>query len=193
MNKFIWSTLQLRLRSILFNHNYILTEPTVAMSTHKRKGDGSVNSNLTKIACVNKVNIDTALTIASQNISHSKFNMNSIEVMETPDKSQNDKKSYRIVRLANGLKALLVSDPTPISKENEKCGDTEVNSHAHVITAVSDNEDDVDEEGEETDEDEDEGEDNQEREKLAACSLCIDVGSFSDPRDVQGLAHFLGK
>lgn len=30
-----------------------------------------------------------------------------------------------------------------------------------------------------------------EGEKLAAAALCVGVGSFSDPRHVQGLAHFL--
>lgn len=28
-------------------------------------------------------------------------------------------------------------------------------------------------------------------EKMAACALCIGVGSFSDPPDIPGLAHFL--
>lgn len=29
------------------------------------------------------------------------------------------------------------------------------------------------------------------KEKLAACALCVGVGSFSDPPDIPGLAHFL--
>lgn len=29
--------------------------------------------------------------------------------------------------------------------------------------------------------------------KKAACSMLVDVGSLSDPRDVQGLAHLVGK
>ena len=28
-------------------------------------------------------------------------------------------------------------------------------------------------------------------EKLAACALCVGVGSFSDPVDIPGLAHFV--
>jgi hypothetical protein len=27
----------------------------------------------------------------------------------------------------------------------------------------------------------------------AAAAMCVGVGSFSDPKDAQGLAHFLGK
>ena len=30
-----------------------------------------------------------------------------------------------------------------------------------------------------------------EGERMAAASLCINVGSFSDPPDIPGLAHFL--
>lgn len=80
--------------------------------------------------------------------------MCSVEVMEAPDKPENDRKSYRVICLENGLKALLISDP----RQKSDCDDEE-----------------------------------KERGYPATCSLCVDVGSFSDPRDVQGLAHFLGK
>lgn len=29
-------------------------------------------------------------------------------------------------------------------------------------------------------------------EQMAAASVCVNVGSFADPQDAQGLAHFLG-
>lgn len=48
-----------------------------------------------------------------------------------------------------------------------------------------------DEDDDEEDEDDDDDDAAEKKEKLAACSLCIDVGSFSDPRDIQGLSHFL--
>lgn len=35
------------------------------------------------------------------------------------------------------------------------------------------------------------GGESEDGEKLAAAALCVGVGSFSDPRNVQGLAHFL--
>lgn len=76
-----------------------------------------------------------------------------VEILENPEKSSNDKNSYRVIRLNNGLKALLVSDPNEQSK----------------IPAV-----------------------NEKEEKLSAICVCVEVGSFSDPRDVQGMAHFLG-
>lgn len=84
--------------------------------------------------------------------------MPSVEVLETPVKSENDKKSYRVIRLENGIKALLISVPSKI-----------------VESATSDNR-----------------EATESNSKLAACAVCVDVGSFSDPPDVRGLAHFLG-
>lgn len=89
--------------------------------------------------------------------------MSSVEVLQVPDKSENDKKSYRVIRLPNGLKALLISTANKEVAEREQ-SDDDVNDPR-----------------------------NEKRGNLAACSLCVDVGSYSDPRDVQGLAHFLGK
>lgn len=85
--------------------------------------------------------------------------MSSVEVLDIPDKSEIDKKSYRVIRLANGIKALLISAP----------------NHKKVDNVIqSDEESDTDN-------------------RPAACSVCVDVGSFSNPPDVQGLAHFLGE
>jgi nardilysin len=60
-----------------------------------------------------------------------------------------------------------------------------------------------DEEGscdEEEEEDEDSGEAPSKRStmeatglKMSAAGLCVHMGSFSDPPDIPGLAHFLGK
>lgn len=77
----------------------------------------------------------------------------SVAVLETPVKSENDKKSYRLIRLPNGLKVLLISTPS------NKTGD---NASAELSS------------------------------KLAACAVCVDVGSFSDPLNIPGMAHFLG-
>lgn len=120
--------------------------------------------------------------------------MTAIEVMESPEKPESDKKSYRVIRLGNGLKALLVSDPAPLEIQavalNEKEGSGKIGGEieSSQIDATSDEESGEDEE----DEDDDDQEAGQQKEKQAACSLCVGVGSFSDPRDVQGLAHFLG-
>lgn len=119
--------------------------------------------------------------------------MSSIEVMDTPDKSENDKKLYRVIRLENGLKALLISNPNQNNAQHEEV----VNVHKHHGEAAAMSDDDGDEEetgSEGSDGEENEHDTNREkRGKLAACSLCVDVGSFSDPRECQGLAHFLGK
>lgn len=82
--------------------------------------------------------------------------MCSIEILETPEKSEDDKKSYRVIQLLNGLKALLISDPTIEFNEDAE-------SKSDPVGA-----------------------------KLAACALCVDVGLYTEPRDVPGLSHFLG-
>ncbi|KAG4065756.1 hypothetical protein HA402_012434 [Bradysia odoriphaga] len=112
-----------------------------------------------------------------------------LKVLQTPDKPEKDRKDYRIVKLSNGITALIISDPSPIIEN--KCGnDTSV-------ACAADDENEIDDDEEEDDEEDDSGSDEEEtgngspKEKLAACSVCVDVGSFSDPRDIQGLAHFL--
>lgn len=109
--------------------------------------------------------------------------MNSCEVLETPDKPEYSKNSYRIIRLENGLKALLVCDPVLTLVNAEKPA---------IATSAT-----IDKKQEGTEEkpvaDVNDIEPNQERVKFARCGLCVDVGTFSSPRDVQGLPHFLGK
>lgn len=83
----------------------------------------------------------------------------------------------------------MISDPTPISAridEEAASGSSECDEEEE--TAEEEEPDSGNEDGDDEDEAVDIGDD---KEKLAACSLCIDVGSFSDPRDIQGLAHFL--
>lgn len=72
------------------------------------------------------------------------------EVLQPPTKSPSDRKDYRLMRLSNGMKVLLLNHP-PVKINDEK-----------VI-----------------------------KDKSSAVSLCIDVGSFEDPIEVQGLCHFL--
>lgn len=150
------------------------------MSSQKRNNINSIGQKAVKNR---RLNCETNLSV---NIMSSVNKTNLIEVMERPDKSENDKKSYRVIRLANGLTALLVSNPAAANGVND--------SSAHQTSieasfASSDNENESDESADESDEDEN-GNDGT---KLAACSLCVDVGSFSDPRNIQGLAHFLGE
>lgn len=79
-----------------------------------------------------------------------------VEILEAPYKLDNDKKLYRVIRLSNGLTALLVSTQEYTLDSNETIEYAEF------------------------------------RQKKSACSLKVEVGSFSDPRDIQGLTHFIG-
>lgn len=73
------------------------------------------------------------------------------KILESPVKSNNDKKEYRTLQLPNGLKVLLIKSAKVESLD----------------------------------------ENDQSNENLAALALCIGVGSFEDPKNVPGLAHFL--
>ncbi|XP_071486548.1 nardilysin-like [Diadema antillarum] len=153
-------------------------------------------------------------------------------------KSPNDKKEYRVIKLKNGLTALLVSDVAgedteedaemTEEEEEEEAAEAEEeeekdNSAAAALvddkglapkrvkqdSGRSDDDDGTgnDEEEMDEDEDDDDGEGEEEGEedddesktkkapkkqaKLAAAALCVGIGSFSDPDDIPGLAHFL--
>uniref|UniRef100_A0A671P230 Nardilysin-like n=1 Tax=Sinocyclocheilus anshuiensis TaxID=1608454 RepID=A0A671P230_9TELE len=94
---------------------------------------------------------------------------------------------FRYIELSNGLKALLISDLTqsesnrePVAKEEEDSGEEEdgdsesTNEDSNCVNKCS--------EGVKK---------NCSSEKQSAAALCISVGSFSDPADLPGLAHFL--
>ncbi|KAE8610184.1 hypothetical protein XENTR_v10012041 [Xenopus tropicalis] len=118
----------------------------------------------------------------------------SIDGMEDPDivKSPNDPKKYRYIQLDNGLRVLLVCDLTA----------------GEIISEYS--EDEIEEDDEQGQEQEQEQEDecasdsqasessgvdsgNKQgcEEKLSAAALCVGIGSFSDPEELLGMAHFL--
>merc|ERR1719430_2559330 len=127
-----------------------------------------------------------------------KFDMSKVEILANPRKSINDKKEYRVIRLENGLRCLLISDVAyPLDKLDQE--ELEEDS----IEEESDgNEESSDEEG---DESSDIGDGESEDEeggrpgggarstglKMAAAGLMVHMGSFSDPDDIPGLAHFL--
>ncbi|XP_037553696.1 nardilysin b [Nematolebias whitei] len=109
-------------------------------------------------------------------------------------KSPSDPKKYRYMELSNGLRALLISDfsSSDGTGRSEKPGEEEEGSE-------EEDSGDGSEEEEEEDQDSDFVELDKEKvakktkssEKQAAAALCIGVGSFSDPDDLPGLAHFL--
>ncbi|KAM8745435.1 nardilysin-like [Acanthopagrus schlegelii] len=123
-------------------------------------------------------------------------------------KSPSDPKKYRYIELSNGLRALLISD---FSGADGKGGGE--NGEDRAEDGEQEEEEEGEEEGDsgegsEEDEEEDEEEEQDSdfdeldeestgknkrgsSEKQAAAALCISVGSFSDPDDLPGLAHFL--
>ncbi|CAN8295237.1 unnamed protein product [Cochlearia groenlandica] len=119
-------------------------------------------------------------------------------------KSPNDRRLYRVIELENGLCALLIHDPD-IYPEEGSVVDGQTTDADQV-------DEDDDEDGEEEEEDSDDGsyEDDEEEDdddddedddevkekgdhqtKKAAAAMCVAMGSFLDPPEAQGLAHFL--
>ncbi|XP_061744582.1 nardilysin-like [Nerophis ophidion] len=113
-------------------------------------------------------------------------------------KSPSDPKKYRFIQLSNGLRALLISDFSRTDGNGEEVGQGEAGDEgedSEEDSGEGSEEEEEENEEEEQDSDFDElDEDNvakKKKEKQAAAALCINVGSFSDPDDLPGLAHFL--
>lgn len=115
-------------------------------------------------------------------------------------KSPNDRRLYRLLRLHNGLSALLVHDPEifPDGTPPARHADGDDEEEDEEDEDEDDEDDDDDEEGEEDEADDGEEEEEEEEEgpqhgqtKKAAAAMCVGIGSFSDPHEAQGLAHFL--
>ncbi|KAM9243049.1 nardilysin isoform 2-T2 [Dugong dugon] len=136
-------------------------------------------------------------------------------------KSPSDPKQYRYIKLQNGLQALLISDLSNMEgktgdatddEEEEEEGEEEDDDDEDEDSGAEiedddeegfDDEDEFDDDDEHDDDDLDtednELEELEERvearkkttEKQSAAALCVGVGSFADPDDLPGLAHFL--
>jgi nardilysin len=116
-------------------------------------------------------------------------------------KSPNDRRLYRVIELENGLCALLIHDPDIYPEgsvpdqidEDDEDGEEE-DSDGSSEDDDDDEDDEEDGEGDEEDEDEDEDEvkgKGDHQTKKAAAAMCVSMGSFLDPPEAQGLAHFL--
>ncbi|CAH8354392.1 unnamed protein product [Eruca vesicaria subsp. sativa] len=113
-------------------------------------------------------------------------------------KSPNDRRLYRVIELENGLSALLIHDPDiypegyaadQVDEDDEDGEEEEEDSDGSY---EDDEDEDEDGEGEDDDEDEDEVEEKGDQQtKKAAAAMCVAMGSFLDPPEAQGLAHFL--
>uniref|UniRef100_A0A8C1ZF56 Nardilysin a (N-arginine dibasic convertase) n=1 Tax=Cyprinus carpio TaxID=7962 RepID=A0A8C1ZF56_CYPCA len=119
-------------------------------------------------------------------------------------KSPSDPKQYRYIELSSGLRALLISDLSGLDGKAEDEDDEdseEEEEEAEVEEEEGDSgegtDEECEEEGDSQDSDFEELDEDNERkkkkgsEKQSAAALCIGVGSFSDPSDLPGLAHFL--
>lgn len=107
-------------------------------------------------------------------------NIKRMRISQVPTQSDNDNRKYRYVTLDNGLRALLISDlqdgEDAVEEEMES---GEVSDEEEIDGSDSEHEDDSDEE------------DENHKERKSAAALCIGVGSFSDPDNIPGFAHFL--
>lgn len=128
-------------------------------------------------------------------------------------KSPLDTKEYREITLRNGLTALLISDLEHARPEHHGCNVRQIDDYTDSGTSCTDSDTgsekgmsltdgdshvDPVSDGEERDmELEIEGleaapaRDPHRRDKKSAAALCINVGSFADPDDIPGFAHFL--
>ncbi|KAL0273801.1 UNVERIFIED_CONTAM: hypothetical protein PYX00_006388 [Menopon gallinae] len=144
------------------------------ISNRNRMRDSAVNLNV----------------LSGSDISRGHASRCSTDKMNNLLKSEYDSMEYRLIQLENGLKALLISDVQNIINldeltdedfESECENDIESPDTRGSTGSHSDNDDDL----------ESRLSKQQAEEKMAACSLCIGVGSFSDPPEIPGLAHFL--
>jgi len=115
-----------------------------------------------------------------------------MEVQRGPElnhtRPETDEKLYRLITLHNGLECLLVSD-VAFGEEDENDGSVKSSSGSSSESS------EASEESEASD-DEDDGNKEEERQKggrrrRAAVAMTVGVGSFHDPEECQGLAHFL--
>ncbi|XP_030630050.1 nardilysin [Chanos chanos] len=129
-------------------------------------------------------------------------NQGDVEIIKSPS----DPKQYRYIELSNGLRALLISD---FSGTDAKAASEDDDDSEEEEEEAEGEEEEEGDSGEGTDEESEEGEEEQDSdfeelddeserkkkkgssEKQSAAALCIGVGSFSDPSDLPGLAHFL--
>uniref|UniRef100_A0A7N8Y946 Nardilysin a (N-arginine dibasic convertase) n=1 Tax=Mastacembelus armatus TaxID=205130 RepID=A0A7N8Y946_9TELE len=105
---------------------------------------------------------------------------------------------FRYIVLDNRLRALLISDYSgPASEDDDsgrEDGEEEEEEEEDDDESGDETEDESEEDGDDDDDDDDDEDDEKEGRKTkgnSAAALCVGVGSFSDPSDLPGLAHFL--
>ncbi|KAF5289998.1 hypothetical protein FQR65_LT11664 [Abscondita terminalis] len=155
---------------------YLQTDFIMKKSVHKTRGN--VNSKKKIPSKTKEINVNPPYNFT---------------VLDNPTKSYTDKKEYKVIKLANGLTACLIADVKDSSDDSSSSSSSESDSSDgstdyETYTDV----DSLTDTGDDSDKDDcklfksSEG-----STKLSAAALCIGVGSFSDPKDIPGLAHFL--
>uniref|UniRef100_UPI00398EE6D8 nardilysin-like n=1 Tax=Pristiophorus japonicus TaxID=55135 RepID=UPI00398EE6D8 len=148
-------------------------------------------------------NVDTSAAAAAAGCSeheheheHEEEELNPEKSRSDPDivKSPSDPKEYRCIKLENGLNVLLISD-MPIAQETKYDSDMQIEEEeSDGSDDSSENLSDDDSTGGSQDDDDEfvsESCNKKNSEKQSAAALCVGIGSFSDPDDLPGLAHFL--
>ncbi|XP_015122355.1 nardilysin-like [Diachasma alloeum] len=196
----------------LVNHNWIMPKRSLSVPPVKKKLKShhhQVNQRMVVPKCESPLSADGSnltgenMTVSSTSsdvkIEEATANIK-VEYLDTPIKSDNDKKEYRVIKLPNGLTALLIAD---LYTANGACSDGKETSENDAASSSTDSDSDcssdedasdVSDTPEEMDNSDDEDASlrpPKKDEKMAACGLCVGVGSFSDPPEIQGLAHFL--
>lgn len=126
------------------------------------------------------------------NINNINITKNSFDVLASPTKSQSDKKEYKVIKLKNGLTACIISDMVSLKQDEQAESSSDSDDYSSdensEVSSASDQESEAEIDG--TD-DVKMKKVNCDETKMAAAALCVGVGSFSDPKEIPGLAHFL--
>ncbi|XP_076013801.1 nardilysin-like [Genypterus blacodes] len=132
----------------------------------------------------------------SQQAGRGEDNVGDSEIIKSPS----DPKQYRYIELDNGLRALLISDysgpaASDVEDSDGESEDSEEDEDGDSGEETEDeSEGDDDSSGDDDDDDDNDKEGKKKKgnaEKQSAAALCVGAGSFSDPSDLPGLAHFL--
>lgn len=165
------------------------------MAKQKNKGQNSkAAKNAARLAAEDAV-LDAALMEAAAE----ELVMNAVvRVNNSIDstKPQTDKKTYRLIELANGMECMLIHDSDDEEEDDEEDeSDDEKGSDSDGLMKDDDEQSEEDSDDDDDDEEEGgkEGGDQGKRagSKRAAAAMAVGVGSWADPKQAQGLAHFL--
>lgn len=125
-----------------------------------------------------------------------------VDVVEQ-SKSESDQKKYKLLTLPNALKVLLISTKDVTRRAGDNDDDEEDDDSEDDDSEEDDDDDDDDgdsddsmgEDGGQSDDDEYDEEDGEEERggasRRAGACLTIGVGSYAEPANLPGLAHYL--